>query len=359
VPHDTDSSDPRRSDFEPLVEYGWDQQFADEYKRQSSPAQIPGRIIRVDRGMVTAASPVGAIRCHMQRDQEPVAVGDWICIEQSPNADFVIASLLPRRTAITRADPLNNRSQVLAANVDLVLAMHGLDRDLRSGRVERVLVVAWEAGATPVLLLTKSDLDPDKTDAAVAEATGAFPGVEVLVISSKSGAGIETLAEMIGPGITAVAIGESGVGKSTLANRLLGSGDLDTGFTRDDGAGRHTTTVRELIPLPAGGVLIDTPGLRALGLWEGETGVAEAFADIEVLAQECRFRDCGHGREPGCEVAAAISDGRLAEARLESYHRLQRELDHQAKRADERTRRAELKSQGKAYKLGKSGKEIF
>jgi len=345
-----------KSEFEPLVEYGWDQQFADEYENQSSSAQIPGRVIRVDRGMVTAASPVGAIRCHMQRDQEPVAVGDWICIEQSTGADFVIAALLPRRTAITRADPLNNRSQVLAANVDLVLAMHGLDRDLRSGRVERVLVVAWEAGATPILLLTKSDLAPDKTDEAVAEATGAFPGVEVLVISSKTGAGLETLAGMIGPGVTAVAIGESGVGKSTLANSLLGDGDLNTGFTRLDGAGRHTTTVRELIPLPTGGVLIDTPGLRALGLWEGEAGVAEAFADIEVLAQECRFRDCGHGGEPECEVAAAVSDGRLAEGRLESYQRLQQELDHQAKRADERTRRSDP---GNANQPGKSDEETF
>jgi len=359
VQHDADSQDPVRTEFQPLVEYGWDQQFADAYERQSSPAQIPGRIIRVDRGMVTAASPVGAIRCHMQRGQEAVAVGDWICIEQSPGAEFVIASLLPRRTAITRADPLNNRSQVLAANVDLVLMMHGLDRDLRSGRVERVLVVAREAGATPILLLTKSDLAPGKTDAAVAEATGAFPGVEVLVVSSETGAGIETVAEKIGPGITAVAIGESGVGKSTLANRLLGSEDLDTGFTRTDGAGRHTTTVRELIPLPTGGVLIDTPGLRALGLWEGEAGVAEVFADIEALAQECRFRDCGHGQEPGCEVAAAVTDGRLTEVRLESYQRLQEELDHQAKRADERSRRAELKPQGKAPKPGKSDKEVF
>ena len=268
-----------------------------------------------------------------------IAVGDWIAV-----ADGSIGPVLPRRSAIVRnAAGRATRLQTLAANVDLALIVTSLGPDIETRRLERYLVTIWETGASPEIVLTKADRLDDASNA-VAEIESVSPGVPVHVVSARTGQGCDELRARIGPGMTAVLLGSSGVGKSTLVNRFAGVERMDTGETReDDDEGRHTTTHRQLILLPGGGIVIDTPGLRELQLAESAAGFDATFTDVEELAASCRFSDCEHVSEPGCAVLAAVEDGTLAPERLDSWRKLQRELHAIALRNDHLLRKEETR----------------
>lgn len=266
----------------------------------------------------TAAGPAGL-----------PATGDWVLAPPAPgDGARMITAVLPRQSLLVRKRPGREAAQVMAANVDTVLVAVSLAEGVNSRRVERYVALAWDAGARPVLVLTKLDLCADPA-AAVAVLAGAAPGVDVAAVSAETGAGLDGLLQYLPPGRTAVVVGPSGAGKSTLTNALLGEDRLRTLAVRRDGKGRHTTTHRELFLLPAGGVLIDTPGLREIGLWQTDEGVAGTFEEVEELAAQCRFRDCSHRIEPGCAVLRAVASGHLDPARAAAWHRLRREIGHQ------------------------------
>jgi ribosome small subunit-dependent GTPase A len=250
-------------------------------------------------------------------------------------------TILPRTSAFVRTVAgRTSAAQVVAANLDVVLVVDALIGEARLRRVERYLAVAWSSGATPVVVLTKADLCDDVA-ATVEQVAQDALGVAVLPVSSLTTSGVESVRELLGPGRTAAMVGPSGVGKSSLANALAGRPIAATREIRDDGRGRHTTTARELHVLPGGGLLVDTPGMRELGLYDDAEGVDTAYADVALLAAECRFRDCGHRSEPGCAVAAAIDDGRLDPARYTAWRKLQAEAHRQLLRVDARARAAE------------------
>ena len=265
-------------------------------------------------------------------------MGDWVAVRSDQDRAGIHA-VLPRTSAFVRpATGETSEEQILAANVDTALLVAGLDHDFNPRRIERYVASAWESGAQPVLVLNKADIVSD-LDEWVARAAAIAPGVPVVALSAQTGVGLEQLASWVGPGRTVVLLGSSGVGKSTLVNALLGENRQATGEVRaDDSRGRHTTTARELLVLPGGGVLIDTPGIRALKLAAGEESMAGAFADIESLAAACRFRDCRHEGEPGCAVTAAVATGTLDRARLLSWYKLEREAKWLAARQDRRLR---------------------
>jgi ribosome biogenesis GTPase len=277
------------------------------------------------------------------------AVGDWVAVATGDDT-AVIQAVLPRRTAFTRNASDSTRrgglrlseDQVLAANVDVAFVVAGLDGDFNLRRLERYLAVAWSGGAMPVIVLNKSDVAADLEGLRVA-AEAVAPGVDVWAVSALTGDGVEALRDAhLGRGRTAVVLGSSGVGKSTLVNALLGSERQRTAAVReDDSRGRHTTTHRELVRLPGGALLIDTPGIRSLGVAGASEGIDPAFADIAELAAECRFGDCRHAAEPGCAVQAALADGRLSGDRFESHRKLEREAAHVARASDPLARAAE------------------
>ncbi|MEU8352592.1 MULTISPECIES: ribosome small subunit-dependent GTPase A [Streptomyces] len=343
----------------PLARYGWDTGLESDFAPYAAEGQLPGRIVRVERGrcdVVTVTAPSGPAPAEahtLTADIAPVSTsdptryactGDWVALDADASA---VTALLPRRTQILRStSSKRSEGQVLAANVDHAVIAVSLAAELDLGRVERFLALAWESGAQPVVLLTKADLVPDPATLAhlVADTETAAPGVPVLTVSAETGEGIDALSALVGGGTT-VLLGQSGAGKSTLANALLGAEVQQVNATRDsDGKGRHTTTSRDLLPLPlpGGGVLIDTPGLRGVGLWDAESGVAQVFAEIEELAGDCRFQDCAHVAEPGCAVLAAVDAGALPPRRLDSYRKLLRENERLAARTDARLR-AELR----------------
>lgn len=290
-------------------------------------------------------------------------VGDLVLVEDDsededddpsagPRDVLHVRGLLPRRTALVR-DTAGRTSQVqvLAANVDVVLVVEHLDPEPALGRVERLLTLAWRSGALPVVVLTKADLVPDAAGMA-ADVAATAPGVDVHAVSATDGSGLESLRALLRPGRTFVVVGPSGAGKSTLVNALAGREVMGTGERRSDGRGRHTTTHRELVPLPEGALLIDTPGVRGVGLVADADALDEAFADVAELARACRFGDCRHAGEPGCAVAAAVEAGELAPRRLASWQRLAREAAHQARRADARLAaadRAAVRSRTRGY----------
>ena len=283
------------------------------------------RVARADRGVVTVLPPEGPARVAVPHHLTPV-VGDWVAVGGDPPA---VVEILPRRSALTRASAgARTEAQVIAANVDVVFVVVGLDRPLRLRRLERTLAVAWSSGAVPVVVLTKADACPDVGDAVV-QAQSVALGTTVLAVSSLTGEGLDEVRSLVA-GQTVVMLGPSGAGKTTLINALTGS-DLATADVRSDGKGRHTTVAGELVALPEGGVLLDTPGLKTMGLWDDGEGVEAAFADIGELAAGCRFDDCAHGAEPGCAVRDGVDPDRLA-----SWHKLQRELRHLAARQDQR-----------------------
>ncbi|WKX73132.1 ribosome small subunit-dependent GTPase A [Streptomyces sp. XD-27] len=327
--------------------YGWDEGFAEAFTPYAAQGLSPARIVRVDRGRCDVVVPDRDGVRTAQADAAPVATGDPLTIMCTGDWAAVdldrgyVQALLPRRSAFVRStSSKRSEGQVLAANVDQAVIAVSLAAELDLGRVERFLALAWESGAQPLVVLTKADLvpDPGTLSHLVSDVETAAPGVQVLPVSGATGEGVDALAAVLASG-TSVLLGQSGAGKSTLANALAGEDVQDVQAIRDsDGKGRHTTTTRDLLPLPWGGVLIDTPGLRGVGLWDAEDGVGRTFSEIETLAEDCRFADCGHHSEPGCAVLAAIDAGALPERRLESYRKLLRENARLAARTDARLR---------------------
>ncbi|MFF1907705.1 ribosome small subunit-dependent GTPase A [Kitasatospora sp. NPDC058218] len=336
----------------PLAGYGWTAESEEYFAPLAEAGLTPARIVRVDRGQcdVVLADPATGELCTVRADTRSVGdadmincpcTGDWAAVDLAAEPMPSVAALLPRSTAIIRkVAGKRSDGQVLAANVDTVLIAASLAAEPDLGRIERFLALAWESGAEPVVVLTKADL-VDDADFIRSDVESIAPGVTVLVVSAETGEGVDVLRACT-PGTTAV-IGQSGVGKSTLTNVLAGAEVMAVQQARAvDQKGRHTTTTRELTLLPGGGVLIDTPGLREVGLYGGE-GVAMAFSDIEELAEGCRFHDCGHHTEPGCAVQAALADGTLPQRRMDSYLKLQRESEWIASRSDARLASARLK----------------
>jgi ribosome biogenesis GTPase len=371
VPSSALTSSPFAQSSEPaaLVPYGWDADWADAFAPLAAEGLVAGRVIRVDRGQCDVITEGGVLRADTAfvTPHDPLRVvctGDWVAVEPGGNPRYV-RRYLPRRTAFVRStSSKRSEGQILAANVDHALVAVSLAVELDLGRVERFLALAWESGAQPVVVLTKADLVPDAATLGhlVQDVETTSPGVQVLPVSAATGDGIDVLAAMLSGGTT-VLLGQSGAGKSTLANALLGEDVMEVQATRDiDGKGRHTTTTRNLLALPGGGVLIDTPGLRGVGLWDAESGVGQVFSEIEELAGDCRFHDCAHEAEPGCAVLAAVEAGTLPERRLDSYRKLLRENQWIVAKTDARLRseiRREWKkkgAQGRAAMEAKRGR---
>lgn len=302
----------------------------------------PGRVVRVDRNLVLTA--VGSELLHLPYplDAGVPVTGDWVWIGPNRAGERQITGILPRRSELSRkrAFEASSEAQVLAANMDVVGVVVPVDRPLTHNRLERTLVAAWDSGAVPLVIITKADL-ADVADDVIGKVILQAAGVDVVTTSAENGDGIDALLANLPPHGTLVLLGPSGAGKSTLINALVGYRAQNTGEVRSgDFKGKHTTTSRELVPLPNGAVLMDTPGVRGFGLFDADEGMGEMFGDVEELASLCRFSDCAHQREPGCAVQAALADGTLDERRWQSYGKLQRELAALARRTDAAARRA-------------------
>ncbi|MEU9638662.1 ribosome small subunit-dependent GTPase A [Streptomyces tendae] len=353
------------SSYSTLSSYGWDENWADAFAPHAAEGLLPGRVVRVDRGQCDVVTADGVLRADTAfvTPHDPLRVvctGDWVAVDPEGGNPRYVRTYLPRRTAFVRStSSKRSEGQILAANVDHAIVAVSLAVELDLARIERFLALAWESGAQPVVVLTKADLVPDPVTLAylVQDVETAAPGVPVLSVSAEQGEGLDVLAAVVSGG-TAVLLGQSGAGKSTLANALLGEDAMDVQATRDvDGKGRHTTTTRNLLALPGGGVLIDTPGLRGVGLFDAGSGVDQVFAEIAELAEECRFHDCAHESEPGCAVLAAIDSGALPERRLESYRKLMRENQRIVAKTDARVRAEIRKEYKRRGAIGKAAME--
>jgi ribosome biogenesis GTPase len=339
-----------------LEDLGWAPRFAEAFAAHVAPGVAPARVSLEHTQIYRVLTPdgeqlarvSGRLRHAAAGRADFPAVGDWVAIETpSGGGDARIRAVLPRVSRFSRRAAGNpTEEQVVAANVDVVFLVSGLDGDFNPRRIERYLVTAWESGASPVILLNKADLVANA--AAIAQAIADLAqGVPVHAISAKRPESIACVRAYLTPGRTAALLGSSGVGKSSIANALLGEARLRTHEVREsDSRGRHTTTGRELVLVPGGGILIDTPGMRELQLWETGEAVAGAFADIDALGENCRFRNCRHTSEPDCAVTAAVAAGMLPAERLDSFRKLQDEQAHQQRQQDERGR-LEAKRQGK------------
>jgi ribosome biogenesis GTPase len=331
-----------------LATLGWDDGWEDAFAEHRAADLVPGRIAVQHRGAYDVLTEEREMRARLpgrtRRQAESPAdlpvVGDWVGLEPAEDSDAVIRALLPRRTKFSRLaahDPGSDvtREQVVAANVDVVFIVTPL-ADVHPRLLERYLTLAWESGARPVILLTKSDLVSDP-EGAMSQLAG-LGDVPVHPVSTRTAVGLDAVRSYLAPGVTTALLGPSGAGKSTLVNTLAGEKLLATGSVRDDGSGRHTTVRRELIVLPEGGIVVDNPGMRELHLWLAADGLEEAFEDIVQLEAQCKFSDCRHEGEPGCAIAAALADGTLDAARWQSYRELQREIGELEERLARRER---------------------
>ncbi|MHB9111016.1 MAG: ribosome small subunit-dependent GTPase A [Thermoleophilia bacterium] len=339
------------SDTHGLQELGFSPRWQALFEPYAAVGLMAARVIRSDRGGALIMTSAAVVRAKLSArllksasgPAELPAVGDWVAMLTSDDLEVpLIEAVLERASAITRGDPgKTTEIQVLAANIDTVFVIHPIAEPPNLRRIERELSLAWDSGATPVVVLTKEDLSADP-DAARAAVESIAPGTEVLVMNALAGEGVPQLLKYISGHRTAALVGPSGAGKSTLINVLLGEQRQATCEVRvNDGRGRHTTVTRELIQMPGGGMLIDTPGLRSLGLTGSEEGISSAFPDIEQTARLCRFRDCAHKEEPGCAVRSAVESGALPAARLASYHKLMHEAQVVAAKTDVRLRAEE------------------
>ena len=325
-----------------LHELGWNSFFQQHVKTGDS--RIPARIVEEQRSAYRVLCAAGELPAEtaghlrhaaMGRSGLP-AVGDWVLIEaRLAEGRATIHEVLPRKSKFSRKSAgQETAEQIVAANIDTVFLMTSLNADLNLRRIERYLTTVWDSGAQPVVLLSKADLCEDSTAAMEAVASVAF-GVPIHTLSSVTGDGLAQIREYLRPGRTAALLGSSGVGKSTLINRLLGDEVQKVREIREDDArGRHTTSARRLFLLRGGGMLIDTPGMRELQLWDTGDGLSQTFDDIQLLAHDCRFRDCRHESEPGCAVQSALAGHQLSSERFESYVKLRRELEHLARKQD-------------------------
>ncbi len=338
-----------------LEELGWDDSFAAAFAPYAEQGLTPARVVaqkglnQISTGSQELyADLAGKLRHELQGPGNAVAhpaVGDWVAVRMpTGEGRALVHAVLPRRSKFSRKTAgLRTDEQVVAANVDTLFLVSGLDGDFNPRRIERYLAAAWDSGAQPVVVLNKLDTCADP-EACLLEIGAVAMGVPVHRVSALLGSGCEDLLAYLRPGKTVSLLGSSGVGKSTLINRLLGREVQRTGGVREgDDRGRHTTTHRELFAAPSGGLLIDTPGMREIQLWEADQGIESAFGDLEELAESCRFSDCKHDGEPGCAVQAALSAGQLTADRLESYRKLQKELHHLEMRQNDLARIQEKK----------------
>jgi len=340
-----------------LNELGWNNFFDDNFNRIKIEGQKAARVTGEQRNLYRVMSEdgeltaevSGKLRYRSQSRADFPAVGDWVVIEPvTDESKAVIRAVLPRKSAFSRKAVLSGGmpdtggktdEQILAANIDTVFLVSGLDGDFNIRRIERYVTIAWDSGATPVIVLNKIDLCDD-LEATIEQVETVVFGVDILPVSATDGAGLEEINAFLSAGRTAVFLGSSGVGKSSIINALLGEERLKVQAVRDyDKRGRHTTTHREMIVIPGGGIVIDTPGLREIQIWLDEEGIKRTFPDIEALAMQCRFSDCRHQTEPGCAVKAAIKNGELDEGRYNNYLKLQKELEHLARRQNQKEAR--------------------
>jgi ribosome biogenesis GTPase len=331
------------------MQLGWTPATEDQFAPFAADGLEPARVAVEHRGAYVVYTTRGERQAELsgrlrhaagERGDLP-AVGDWVAVADPEGAErALVQAVLPRRTKFSRmaaTDHGQTVEQVVAANVDVVFLTAGLDGDFDARRLERYLTLGWESGASPVVVLTKADLCDD-VEAALLEAESVAIGVPVHPVSNVTGEGVDALGRYFEDGRTVAALGSSGVGKSSLLNRLAGEELMATGDLRADGRGRHTTTNRQLLLLPAGGLYLDTPGMRELRLWESDEGLATTFDDIAAAAALCRFADCSHEREPDCGVRAALADGTLDAGRYASWRKLQNELRWLAVKQDARLR---------------------
>ncbi len=350
-----------------LKDWGWTDALERDFARNANDGLVAGRVIVQQRGLYGLITAEGEVRARISgrlakdaADGGYPAAGDWVAAALGGVGDeAVIHHVLPRRTAFTRkAAGTSGGIQVVAANVDVAFITASLNQDLNPRRLERYLAAAWQSAAVPVVLLTKVDLLEDFAEA-LHQVESLAPGAPVFAVSARTGQGLEALEAYLIPGTTAVLVGSSGVGKSTLVNALLGADRMATGGIREDDArGRHTTSHRELIRLPTGALLLDTPGMRELGLWDTDEGVAATFDDIQALAARCRFADCGHSNEPGCAVRAALDTGALDPGRWHSFGKLQRELAFHETKEDPAVRAAKRREWVNITKAQRAGKKV-
>jgi ribosome biogenesis GTPase / thiamine phosphate phosphatase len=329
-----------------LEDLGWDSFFADAFQPYEQEGLIPARVAARHHGpceLLTEHGRLGGIPAGKLEGLDLPAAGDWVAVRQlDGERKALIEAVLPRRTTFTRKEAWRRTvEQVVAANIDTLFLVTAFGQDLNARRLERYLVAAWDSGANPVIVVNKSDVAVDVAGD-LAEVEGIAFGVPVFPVSAATGAGLEELEPYLGRGRTVALLGSSGVGKSTLVNRFAGREVLATADTGKGGRGRHTTTNRELVPLPGGALLLDTPGMREFQLWADEAVLDSTFADVAGLAADCRFADCTHLHEPGCAVQAALADGSLPAERFDSYLKLQREI-----RALELKKDARLRSEAR------------
>src|SRR5688572_9165790 len=328
---------------EDLTAIGYDDRWAALLTEHGDGVE-PGRVLRHDGVAVQVRTPTGERVAKLRRGVEPITVGDWLALDGE-----TVVALLDRASLLRRRAAGGEDHQLLAANLDLVLLVCGLDRPVTAGRIQRGEALAWDAGAHPVLVLAKADLAAD-LDSAVAAVEEQHPGLELLVTATPTGLGIDALRDRLA-GHTSVLLGESGAGKSSLVNSVLGTDAALVGAVRGgDRKGRHTTTNRQLHQLPGGGVVIDSPGIREVGLAGDEEAVDATFADIDEIGEECHFADCGHAGEPGCAIALAMDEGTISPERLAAYLELRKEAASAARRADEHARRTYERGFTKAVK---------
>jgi ribosome biogenesis GTPase len=349
-----------------LAGYGWNETWEREFEPFRANGWEPGRVVlehkRIYRVITRSGELLSELAGKMRYEAEGrgdlPAVGDWVAVAARPSeGKATIHAVLPRKSKFSRraagSEPVE---QIVASNVDTVFLVNAVNQDFNIRRLERYLILAWESGAEPVIVLSKADLS-DRVDELAAEAESVGMGVPIHAVSAEAGIGIDSLLPYVSAGRTVAFLGSSGVGKSTLVNAILGSDTQKvSGIREEDGRGRHTTTHRELLLIQGGGVLIDTPGMRELQLWDASDGFSESFDDIESFAKRCQFSDCSHEREPNCAVRRAVNEGELEAGRLANYRKLQAELAFLARKEDAKLKIQEKKSQKKKSQLSKSAK---